>query len=149
MNEFIISWQRLVSDGETCPRCGGTEENLEKAVSSLKKSINPLGLNVIFKKKKLSVKEFKEDPLKSNLITINDKPLEYWINGKVNESQCCDVCGPNDCRTITVGEETYEEIPSNLIIKAGLIAASNMIGNNENKSCCDEKTIARSNSSCY
>lgn len=139
MSELKISWQRLLSDNETCPRCGSTEENLEKAVSRLKKSIKPLGLNVKFNKEKLSVEKFKEAPLESNKIIINDKPLEYWINGKVGESECCDVCRPNDCRTITVNGDTYEEIPPELIIKAGFLAASNMIEESESNSCCGEK----------
>jgi len=148
MDKLEISWQRLVYDDETCPRCGGTEENLKKAVSKLKSSIQPLGLELVFNKKVLSVKEFKESPLESNMIFINDKPLEYWISGKVGKSECCDVCGPNDCRTITVDGETYEEIPSELIIKAGLMAVSEMIANKESRSCCDDKSSSPVNSSC-
>jgi len=148
MSELKINWQRLVSEGETCPRCGSTEENLEKAVSSLEKSINPLGLNVVLNKKKLSVEEFENSPLDSNLISINDKPLKYWINGKVGESQCCDICGPNDCRTVTINGETYEEIPAELIIKAGLKAASDMIDSKKEKSCCDQSSSASNSTQC-
>ncbi len=148
MKVLKISWQRLVSGGETCPRCGGTEEELEKAVSSLKESLSPLGLNVIFEKKELSVAEFKEAPLRSNMIIINDKSLENWVNGIVGESQCCDVCGPTDCRTTTVGAETYEEIPAELIIKAGLIAASNIVSSKEGESYCGDKSSGKSNTSC-
>jgi len=148
MNELKINWQRLVSNSETCPRCGSTEDNLEKAVSRLKESIKPLGLNLKFNKEKLSVEEFKESPLESNKIIINDKSLEYWINGTVGESECCDVCGPTDCRTVTVNGDTYEEIPPELIIKAGLIAASNMIENSSSNSCCEEKSELKVNNSC-
>lgn len=148
MNELKINWQRLVSNSETCPRCGSTEDNLEKAVSRLKESIKPLGLNLKFNKEKLSVEEFKESPLESNKIIINDKPLEYWINGTVGESECCDVCGPTDCRTVTVNGDTYEEIPPELIIKAGLIAASNMIEDSSSNSCCEEKSELKVNNSC-
>ncbi|MBC7131250.1 DUF2703 domain-containing protein, partial [Candidatus Bathyarchaeota archaeon] len=30
MGTLRIKWQRLVSDGQTCPRCGSTEEELER-----------------------------------------------------------------------------------------------------------------------
>ncbi|SJZ83227.1 protein of unknown function [Selenihalanaerobacter shriftii] len=30
MKDLKVKWQRLISDGETCPRCGGTEEELKK-----------------------------------------------------------------------------------------------------------------------
>jgi|SRR5690554_1123658 len=148
MKVLKIIWKRLVSEGETCPRCSGTEEELGKAVFSLKESLSPLGLDVVFEKKELSVEEFKESPLKSNIIIINDKSLENWINGEVGESQCCDVCGTNDCRTTTVGGRTYEKIPSELVIKAGLIAASNMVGSEESGPCCNEKSSVISNNSC-
>ncbi len=148
MKKLKISWQRLVTEGKTCPRCGGTEEELEKAVSNLKEALSSLGITVIFEKKELSVAEFKEDPLQSNMIIINDKSLENWINGKVGESQCCDVCGPTECRTTTIGGRTYEEIPAELIIKAGLIAASNIVGSEESEPCCDDKSSGTSNTNC-
>ena len=89
-----IRWKRLISKGETCPRCGSTEEELRKAVSTLKKSFAPLGIKVILEKEELSVTEFKKDPLQSNRIWINNRLLEDWIEGRVGHSPCCDVCGP-------------------------------------------------------
>jgi hypothetical protein len=148
MQTLKIKWQRLISEGETCPRCSTTGEEVEKAVSSLKKSLRPLGIKIVFNKEELSVKEFKEAPLQSNMIIINDQPLEKWIDGEVGESQCCDVCGPTDCRTTIVDGETYEEIPAELIIKAGLIAASSIVGSKESESCCDNNSTGKSNSCC-
>ena len=145
MKELKIKWQRLISGGETCPRCGGTEEELEKAVSNLKQSLNPLGVSVVLDKRELSEKEFKETPLQSNMIIINDQPLENWIDGEIGKSQCCDVCGPTECRTITVEGKTFEEIPAELIVKGGLAAASNILDAGTNGSCCNNSS---SESSC-
>ena len=144
MEKLKISWQRLVYEEETCPRCGGTEEELEKAVSNLKQSLQPLGLKVILDKKKLSREEFKESPLQSNMIMINDQPLKDWIEGEVGESQCCDVCGPTECRTIMVGSKTFEKIPASLIIKGALAAASNMMDRGTDESCCDKASASSS-----
>ena len=74
-----IKWKRLISKGETCPRCGSTEEALRTAVSTLKQSLAPLGIEVILEKEELSVTEFKKDPLQSNRIWINNRLLEDWI----------------------------------------------------------------------
>lgn len=145
MKVLKIKWQRLVSEGETCPRCGGTEEELKKAVEKLKKTFSPLGIQIDLQKKKISLEEFEKKPLKSNVIYIEDKPLEKWIGGEVGQSQCCEVCGPNDCRTTRVDGKVYETIPSELIVKASLRAASNLI-DNENNSCCDNESS--NNSSC-
>jgi hypothetical protein len=122
-----IKWQRLVSDGQTCLRCSSTEEEIEKAVSVLRQSLTPLGIEVVLEKSELTVREFERNPLESNKIWINDRLLEDWIGGAVGQSPCCDVCGPSECRTVKVEGEIYETIPADLIIKAGLLAASELI----------------------
>ena len=131
-----IKWKRLVSKGETCPRCGSTEQEIEKAVSTLKQSFAPLGIKVILEKGQISDTEFQKDPLKSNRIWINDRLLEDWIGGKVGQSPRCDVCGPHDCRTVEIQGQIYDTIPSEIIIKAGLSAASQIINQPTRESCC-------------
>ena len=80
----------MISEGETCPRCGTTEEALRKSVSALEQSLS-LGINVILEKEELSATEFKKDPLQSNRIWINNRLLEDWIEGRMGHSPCCDV----------------------------------------------------------
>ena len=43
MKTLKIQWQRLVIDNQTCPRCGATEVEVNKALQSLKQSLNPIG----------------------------------------------------------------------------------------------------------
>lgn len=143
-----IKWQRLVSDGQTCPRCGLTEGEIERATSVLRQTLAPLGIDVVLEKSELSFAEFEKDPLESNKIWINDRPLEYWIGGVTGQSACCDVCGPSDCRTVEVEGEIYETIPADLIVKAGLLAASKLISVETNESCCKNKTGKDSNTCC-
>lgn len=138
---MIIKWQRLLSEDETCPRCATTEEELDKALNILNQSLSVMNIHVTLEKESLSVKEFEKDPLRSNRIWINGIPLEDYIAGEAGQSQCCDVCSSNECRTIEVEGKTYEAIPSEIIVKAGLIAASQMIGSTENEEkapCCDD-----------
>ncbi len=81
--------------------------------------------------------EFKKDPLRSNQIWLNDKPLEDWIGGKTGQSPCCDVCGPSECRTVKVKEEIYETIPAELIVRAGLIAANQLLPKEPDEPGCE------------
>src|SRR6056297_2913489 len=148
MRKLIIKWQRLVEDKETCPRCEQTGAEVKKAVSKLKKSLEPLDVDVEFEEIKLSLKEFKESPLESNLIEINGKSLETWLNAKTGKSECCDICGPNDCRTIEVENKTYEKKPADLIIKGGLAAASELITEKNTGSCCSNDHDRDKNSGC-
>lgn len=132
MRELKIEWQRLVGDeGETCPRCGSTEKELEKAFLSLKKSLSRFGVDVVLEKKELSFGEFSKDPLRSNAIFIAEKPIEYWLKATTGSSRCCDVCGDSECRTVEFDDRIYETVESSLIVKAGMIAAENSIGVNK------------------
>jgi len=123
---LTISWQRLISDGNTCPRCGSTEDELGKAVEQLKKLLAPQGIEVNFEKKELTSEEFINDPIKSNRIIINGRLLEELVNAKTGSSQCCDVCGDEECRTVEIGDKVLETVPAELIVKAGLVAAENL-----------------------
>jgi len=137
MDKLMVKWQRLVEDGETCPRCEETGVEVEKAISKLEKSLEPMNIDVELEKKELSLGEFKKSPQASNLIKINGKSIETWLNAKTGKSECCDICGPNDCRTVEVNGKTYEKIPADLIIKAGLAAASELSINKDNQPCCN------------
>lgn len=123
---LTIKWQRLLINKETCSRCGSTENEVEKAVSALKQYLEPRGIRVVLEKGELTDAEFQKDPLQSNKIWINNRPLEDWISAKTGESKCSGVCGPCECRTTEVEGEVYEAIPADLIIKAGLLAASQL-----------------------
>ena len=42
-------------------------------------------------------------------------------------SPCCNECGDNECRTVEVDGQVHEAIPQELLVRAGLIAASRML----------------------
>jgi len=149
MKTLKIKWQRLVFKGETCPRCGLTEKEVDKAVSALKETLARLGVKVQLEKGELSLSEFKKDSLQSNRIWINNRSLEDWIEGKTDKSPCCDVCGPSDCRTLEIKGKVYEAIPAEVIVQAGLIAAAAMVKNEPTgASCCKPKTKLPKGKSC-
>ena len=102
-----IVWQRLVSRGETCPRCGSTQAAIERAV--------------------LDQDTFDQAPTESNRIWIAGRPLEEWIGAQASGTQCCSVCGDRNCRTLEVDGTTYEAVTETLIDKAGLAAASTLV----------------------
>jgi hypothetical protein len=131
MKTLTIAWQRLLDDGQTCPRCGSTETEVEKAVALLTQSLTPLGVAVVLEKSELSSEQFAQAPLQSNAIRINGKLLEEWVGGATGQSPCCEVCGPHDCRTLAVGSEVFEVIPTELIVKAGLLAAAQLLDREE------------------
>lgn len=131
MSKLIIKWQRLVDDSTTCPRCSETEMEIEKAFLKLKEAFKYLDIEVMLEKYALNQDAFKKNPLTSNSILINKKPLEEWLDVETGKSLCFSVCGDEDCRTIKIKGQVYETIPESLIIKASLIASSELISANK------------------
>jgi hypothetical protein len=133
---LTITWERLVEGGETCPRCGATEEELDKAVGQLKAALEPLGIAVVFQKEELTLEAFKAAPTASNRIRLNGRLMEDWLGGESGASACCDVCGDEECRTVVVDGEEHEAVPAALIVRAGLAAASALTEPAGGEGCC-------------
>lgn len=128
MKTLKIIWQRLVNEaGSTCPRCQGTHEQIEHAVNKLNATLSPLGIEATLETQSISQTDFLDKPSESNRIWIADKPIEEWLGATTGSSRCCNECGDNDCRTMEVGNQTYEVIPEDLLVRAGLIAATRMM----------------------
>ena len=127
MKRMPIVWKRLVKGGETCTRCGNTHRELEAAVTKLAASLRPLGIEPVLETREIDERAFKADPSESNRVWIAGKPIEEWLDANVGMSRCCSVCGDSDCRTLEVGGRTYETVPEEQFIKAGLIASSQML----------------------
>jgi hypothetical protein len=137
MKVLKIQWQRLVDEqGRTCNRCGATETSMENAIQKLKRSLKELDIDVVLDKKALNQSIFAKDPLQSNRIWIGGVPIEKWISATSGKSQCCSTCGESECRTIEVGGKSYEAIPAEMIIEAGLLASARLFHGEPDSSCC-------------
>lgn len=123
MSVLRIRWQRLVKDGRTCDRCGDTEGEVRRATDTLRQVLTPLGIETQLEVADIDEATFFASPLESNRIWIGDRPMEEWLSGTVAKSPCCSVCGDTDCRTVEIQGAVFETIPERLIIKAGLLAA--------------------------
>ena len=150
MKTLQIRWQRLVDEqGETCDRCGTTETAVEEAMQKLKRSVKELEINVILEKSTLNPSTFKEAPLESNRIWIADKPLEDWLSATINQSQCSAACGDSSCRTVEVDGKTYEAIPPELIVKAGLLASAQLLDGEPQSGCSSTASKPQATNGCY
>jgi hypothetical protein len=134
MTTLPILWQRLVKDGETCDRCGGTYLELRKALATLEPQLRPLGIEPYVELREIDEATFHADPSASNRIWIAGVPLEQWLDAEVGSSRCCAACGEADCRTVTVGDATFETIPAELIVRAAQRAATQL------RACAGEPT---------
>ena len=138
-----IEWQRLVDEkGQTCQRCGATEKEVQKAFKSLEQSLSPLGIKVTLEKKAIDPSTCAKDVLQSNRIWIGGRTLEEWLNAQVGKSPCgfcCEELGDKvECRTVEIEGQVYEAIPADVIIQAGLLAASKLMKAEVSYTSCSE-----------
>lgn len=124
MKTMTVEWQRLIANGKTCDRCACTGGAAEAAFDKLKRCLIEVGIDVLLEMRALDKPAFEANPLESNRIRIDGTTLEQWLDGSTGQSQCCGPCGDTECRTITVDSKTYEAIPEELILRAGLLAAA-------------------------
>lgn len=139
MKPLPILWKRLVSEGETCPRCGSTQHNVASAVAKLTSALRPLGIEPVLETHAIDDASFRAAPAESNRLWIGGKPMEEWLGATAGSSLCCEVCGDLPCRTMELEGQTFEAIPEDLIVKAGIIAASRLVGPDTSASvtaCC-------------
>lgn len=149
MKELLIRWRRLVDEaGRTCDRCGSTGSAVERAVDLLRRALKELGIDVALKAEVLDPATFAEDPLESNRIWIGGMPIEGWLSAAGGKSRCCSACGEAECRTMTVDGRTYEAIPVELIVKAGLLAAARLMQPEASNGCCDGRGTALPSARC-
>lgn len=128
MISLPIVWQRLVSpEGTTCDRCAATQREVQRAVVVLEQALRPLGIQPRLEITEIDDASFRANPTESNRIWIAGKPMEEWLQGRVGSSRCCSVCGESECRTVEVGGLTFEAIPERLILRAALIASSDLL----------------------
>jgi len=138
MRELNIRWQRLVdATNQTCDRCGATGAAVVRAVEMLTRGFKELDVEVILKMEALDSATFAQAPLESNRIWIGGFLPEWWLSASSGKSQCCSACGDAECRTLTVDGKTYEAIPVELIIKAGLLAAARLFQPESSEGCCE------------
>jgi hypothetical protein len=127
MKPLPILWKRLVDKDETCPRCSSTERNVAAAVVKLESALQPLGIHPVLETRAMDDATFRAAPAESNRIWIDGKPMEDWLGALAGNSPCCEVCGDLPCRTMELHGQTYEAIPEDLIVRAAMIAASQLI----------------------
>ena len=123
-----IHWQRLVSrEGQSCPRCAATGDEVQRAVVVLAQALPPLGIQPELEITEIDSASFRANPAESNRITIADRTIEEWLGGHTGGSRCCSVCGDSNCRTVEVDGASFETIPERLILKAALLASAALL----------------------
>lgn len=96
-------------------------------IPKLQEAQRPLSFERVLETREIALDAFKGMPSESNRIWIAGRSIEDWLDASVGKSTCCSACGGAECRTLEIGEETFETIPEHLILEAALFAASRIL----------------------
>jgi hypothetical protein len=124
MEELVVEWKHLESEGKTCDRCCDTGQAVAETVAALKDELAKEGVGVTLRETKLGPDRVSE----SNEILLNGVLLEDLLPGaRASENACCS-CSEllqleTSCRTVEFGGSTFEAIPAELIRRAARKAA--------------------------
>ena len=130
---MLVEVERLVVAGETCDRCGDTWAAAETAVASVQAELAAIGLPVDLIERPLPPERIGD----SNRVLVSGRPVEDWLGGAVNMTDCPS-CGelvgePSCCRSYEIGGVasdalSAEDIARAIRIAAGLVPRSAPVG---------------------
>jgi hypothetical protein len=124
----VLEWQRSGSEAcLACAKCGVNESAVQQACSELKAKLAAKGIAVTFV-------ERKPEPNMSgpSQMWVCDVPLETWLGGSIATQPCCAEGSGPDARQIfhralEVDGQSYSVIPADLMVRAGLSAADELL----------------------
>lgn len=110
--KICVEWRHYDKEGSTCNRCSGTGANIAAVI----KEFAERGVAIELQETLLSADRISE----SNLVLINNVPLEVLLSGgAVGESDCpscsCLTGKSTSCRTVQSDGEVYEELSPELL----------------------------------
>lgn len=156
-----IRWKRLVdaNTARTAPAHQAAEKELDAAFATLKASLQPMGVDVVVQKVALTHEQFVNDPTGSNRIWVNGVAIEMYLpEGRSGVQQDTQTSLPY--RTVEFAGVSFRDVPQQMIVKAGLIAAGDSVkqsledirlvgrNGNANSSCCSPNQTATGSSCC-
>lgn len=111
MKTLLIEWRHLDVDGETCERCSQTGLALVEETRLLNRKLESRDVKIKLKETKIKKERISE----SNLILIDDVPIEKIIDIKLVESfcrSCSDLVGSDTyCRAVYYRGKKYDDVP--------------------------------------
>jgi hypothetical protein len=134
---LVIRWQHAVCKNENpCERCVNTPLEIQQAYENLRESLAGLGIIVTMEEKKIKQHD--------DHIYINDHDIIDLLKGERTKTECANCFdekgNPRTCNSLKLGDKTFEVIPAELIMKAGLMAASELITATPEPPCGEKKT---------
>jgi hypothetical protein len=128
---LTLEWQRMIDEeGNVCCGSPGTEEAVSAARERLAKELEDSGIDVVLVRSEFTPEECMGCPERANRVLVAGRGVDFWLGADMSASPCEGFCkqalgDEGSCQNLVYEGETYEVIPAELIVKAGLTAAAN------------------------
>jgi hypothetical protein len=127
---LTLEWQRMIDEeGNVCCGSEDTRIAVEAAREKLAQELKDHGIKVVLTKSDFSPDECRDCPERANRIMVAGYGVDYWLGAEVGKSPCEGFCkqalgDKGSCQNLIYEGKTYEVVPAELIVKAGLAAAA-------------------------
>lgn len=126
---IVISWKKSdAASCKGCEKCGATEAEVNKAVTSLKTKLADRGFKVRAEERKAVPANVKPSEVG---IWVCDIPLETWLAAGVGLKPCdpSQGCQMSSCKVLYVDGRTYETVPADMMMRACFLASDQLAEN--------------------
>ncbi len=145
---LTIAWHKVTEDdGSICDLSTFTQQTVEQASEELSQALAPAGVDIVVKT--LTPEKVEGGDCLCNRVLIQGRYVDEWLGAEMVKTACSGC--PNQAGCPKTGgsgsacggqyalihqDETYNIVPANLIVMAGLIAAADLTGEQITYSGC-------------
>jgi len=128
---LALEWQRMIDeDGNVCCGSEATRMAVETARAKLAQALEASGIEVVLTKTDFTPEECVDCPERANRVLVAGRGVDFWLQAETGSSPCEGFCKQTlgekgSCQNLMYEGQTYDVIPADLIVKAGLAAAAN------------------------
>jgi hypothetical protein len=137
---LTLAWNKVSEDdGSICDLSTSTYESVKEAHAELSKALAPHGVEVAVKT--LTPERVEGGLCQCNRVLIQDRFVDEWLGAELVKTSCSgcpnsEACAKTAGSGVTCGGQTamlhqgksYDIIPANLIVMAGMVAAADLTG---------------------
>jgi len=125
----VLSWQRPQAAAcKGCEKCGPTQAEMQKAAAQLNEKLAGRGVRVRVEEA-VGARPGKKAIVSGTNVWVCDVPLETWLGAGIGVKPCdCSSGGQSmSCKVVNLNGQSYQVIPADLVVRAGLLAADMLI----------------------
>jgi hypothetical protein len=157
---LTIAWHKVEEDdGTICDLSAATQQSVVQASEELRQALAPNGVDIVVET--LTPEKVEGAECLCNRVLIQGRFADEWLGAELARTSCSGCPNRGGCpKTAASGDQcggqtavvyqgkTYEILPANLVMMAGLIAAADMTGEPISYNRCPGQEVCKGECTC-